>query len=371
MKRLGHLYEKLLDPEYMEQSIYRAFKKKKKTNSIKRILSDPRKHAIRIVYLLKNGILPYVRERKIKMIQDGTQKKWRSITKASNYEHVLHHAIIGLIENKLMSSMYKFSVASVPNRGDLYGKRYLQRWIKSFHGRKVYVLKFDIRKFFDSIDRIILLDKLSSIIKDRKFIEIISKIIFYDKSSTNRGVPIGHYTSQWFANFYLQSFDYFVKQKLSVKRMMRYMDDVVILCSNKRLLHKIFESIKRYMKENLVLSVKDNYQIFKLSYRPNKYMIEDGWISDRFYGRPIDFMGYKFYPWKTTIRKSTLRSAKRSVRSFLKNRTARNAKSVLSYYGRLSHSNAYYVYKNSLNSVVPKMVLTRLVSTFDRKDRVA
>ena len=148
MKRVGYLMEKLLDEEYMTECVKKAFRKKKKTRSVKRILKNPEKHAQRIIELVKSGKLPYMKERSIKLIKDGSQKKYRTITKASNYEHILHHAIIGLLEKMFINSSYKYSVASIPKRGDLYGKRHLEHWIGSYKGRKLYVLKFDIKKFF-------------------------------------------------------------------------------------------------------------------------------------------------------------------------------------------------------------------------------
>lgn len=301
MKRIGYLYEKLIDVDYLESCIRRAFRKKKKTKSIKKILLRPRKHAERISEMIQNGTLPFVRQRQIKVIKDGRQKKERTITKATNYEHILHHAIIGLLETRFINSSYKYSVASIPKRGDLYGKRYLEHWIRRYKGRKLYVLKFDIKKFFDTIDRQILFNKLKRLIKDSRFLLLIEKIIYFDGSSTNRGVPIGYYTSQWFANLYLQSFDYYIKQDLKVKDYMRYMDDGVVLLQNKRKLRRVFQSLVSYLKLKLCLRVKRSWQIFMLSYEPTTLMLEDGWTQSSLYGRPIDFMGYKFYPWKTTI----------------------------------------------------------------------
>lgn len=313
------MYEKLVDVNYLEACIYSAFRKKKKTKSIKKILKNPMKHARKISQMIISGKLPFVKERNIKLIKDGKQKKPRSITKPSNYEHIVHHAVIGLLEEKLTNSAYKYSIASMPKRGDLYEKRHIQKWIRSFKGRKLYVLKLDIKKFFDTIDRQVLISKLGTVTKDKKLLDLLIKIIYYDASSTNRGVPIGYYTSQWFANFYLQSFDMFIKQHLRVKHYMRYMDDCVILLQNKRKLHKIFDAIATYLREHLELRVKENWQIFMLSYKPTKLMLQDGWKEDACYGRPLDFMGYKFYPWKTVIRKSTLRTLHRSVLKYLKN----------------------------------------------------
>lgn len=367
MKRLGHLYEKLIDVDYIEDSIYKAFRKKKKTRSIRRILANPRKHAERISSMIQNGELPFVKERNIMMIQDGKMQKWRSITKASNYEHVVHHAIIGLLESRMIGSFYQYSVASIPNRGDLFGKKHMDRWIRSYKGRKLYALKFDIHKFFDSIDRNILLSKLCRIIKDRQFIEVLTKIIFFDKSVTDHGVPIGYYTSQWFANFYLTSFDNHTKQSLGVSHYMRYMDDCVVLLQNKRKLRNLFALMRAYLSEHLALSVKSNWQIFMMAYKPTRLMLEDGWHRDRRYGRPIDFMGYKFYPWKTTIRKSTLKSCARAVRRFLSKTNVKNARSLQSFVGRLRHANTHKYLCGHVYKYIDFKVVSKIISKSDKE----
>lgn len=268
MKRIRYLYEKLIDVDYLKESIHRAFKKKKKTKSIKRILSNPDKHARNISIMLQKGLLPFVRERRIKVIRDGKQKKCRVISKATNYEHVVHHAVIGLLEDRFMKSFYRYSIASIPKRGDLYGKRHLERWIRSYKGRKLYILKFDIHKFFDSIDRKIMLKRLSTIIKDNEFLKVIERIIFYDKSETNRGIPIG---------------------------------------------------------------------------------------------------GYKFYPWKTTIRKTTLKSARRATLRFSKKPNVRNARSVLSYFGRLSYADVHGYFEKYIKPIAKKSASTRTISSYDRR----
>lgn len=366
MRRIGYLYEKLIDVDYLISSIHKAFKKKKKTRSIKKVLEDPRKHAERISQMIQNGELPFLKERKISLIKDGKQKKNRTITKASNYEHILHHAAIGLIEKRIQNSSYRYSIASYPRRGDIFGKRHLEHWIKTYKGRKIYALKFDIKKFFDTIDRKILISKLCRIIKDKKFLQILVKIIYYDRSSTNKGVPIGYYSSQWFANFYLQSLDLFIKQSLLEKHMMRYMDDIVIISQNKRKLRKSFEAIHLYLEVNLCLKVKSNWQLFKMPYKPSKLMVEDGWRELNNYGRPIDFMGFKFYPWKTTIRKSTLRSARRAALRFSRFRSFRNAKSLMCYYGRLSHADVFSYISKWIKPIISKRSLQQVLKKYAR-----
>ena len=79
----------------------------------------------------------------------------------------------------------------------------------------VWILKCDIKKFFFNIDRNILFSMLSRKIKDKYFLKFSKKIIFYDKEKV--GIPIGNYTSQYFANIYMTYFDKFIKEKLKIK----------------------------------------------------------------------------------------------------------------------------------------------------------
>lgn len=68
------------------------------------------------------------------------------------------------------------------------------------------------------------------VIKDRDTLDLIDKII----DSTDKGVPIGNYTSQWFANFFLQDLDHYIKEELKVPYYLRYMDDMVLFHRNKK-----------------------------------------------------------------------------------------------------------------------------------------
>jgi RNA-directed DNA polymerase len=50
------------------------------------------------------------------------------------------------------------------------------------------------------------------------------------------GIPIGNLTSQFFANVYLDALDHFVKERLGVKRYLRYVDDFCCFHDDKRVL---------------------------------------------------------------------------------------------------------------------------------------
>ena len=113
----------------------------------------------------------------------------------------------------------------------------------------------DIRKFYPSHD--ILYEMLQKKIKDKKLLSLLKEIIYSAK-----GVPIGNYLSQFFANLYLTYFDHWIKEELKCKYYFRYADDIVILGNDKNYLRNVLVSIKLYLKQVLNLELKPNYQIF-------------------------------------------------------------------------------------------------------------
>ena len=134
----------------------------------------------------------------------------------------------------------------------------------------------------------------------------------------------GNYTSQWFANFYLQDLDHYIKEDLKVPYYIRYMDDMVLFHRNKKELHKVRVKIEEFLK-NEDLRLKENWQLFKTD------------------SRPIDFLGYKFYRGYTTIRKSNCLRIRRRVKKIIKKPVLlpKDAAAILSYTGWLKHSNSY------------------------------
>lgn len=363
MKSLSHIYENLLDDGNIIRTMYKAFSGKKKTKAIKRFLASESigRNAESIRQAIANGTLPAQKQRYQKIIHEPSAGKDRVIYPPHNDEHVLHHLVCQELESMFRKSMYEFCVASVPGRGDIYGKKYMQKWIRSHHGKKLYVLKLDIHHFFDSIDRKILFDKLASHIKDSRFLEIVRKIIWYDDDLNGVGIPIGFYTSQWFANFYLQDFDYYIKQTLGAMHYMRYMDDIVIIDTNKRKLWRIFYELKDYLESSLHLEINSNWQIFRFSYFDRK--------SGKEKGRAIDFMGYVFHHDRTTMRKRTLKRARQKA-----NRIANHEKptwyestQMISRAGRMKQSQTHGYFTRWIKPKVNMKNLRKAVSNYGRK----
>lgn len=254
--------------------------------------------------------------------------------------------------------MYEHSYASIPNRGSHKGKRVIEKWISKNDRNMKYILKMDIKKFFDSIPHDKLKERFSKYIKDDKILTIINEIIDVQPN----GLPLGFYTSQWFANWYLQPLDHYIKENLSVVYYIRYMDDMVCFGSNKRELHRIKIAIENYLNNELGIELKNNWQIYLFS-----YIDKNG--NPR--GRDLDFMGFRFYRNRTVIRKSILQKMRRkAIRISKKEKpTIYDCKQMLSYLGWITHTDTYNYYFKYIKPCVCFQALKRRVSKYDKKQQ--
>ena len=337
IKSYSHLYEQLFDKQYIIKCIGKAFINKKRNKTEDYMFKNRAAAADKIIELLRKDKVLQPHQRKSKKVFEPNSQKYRTLIKPEPIEHVLQHAICGLLfPNKIEKSFYKYTVAAIPKRGDEFGKKAVKKWIHKYEDKDFYVFKFDIYHFFENVNRKILFLQLARIIKDEKFLKLIKRIIWYDGDEKGRGIPIGFYSSQWFSNLYLKDFDYFIKQKLGIQRLIRYMDDVVLFDENKEKLQQSIYFIQSYLQQ-LDLKIKSNYQIFQF---------------EKFgKGRFLDFMDFKFYRDKITLRKRTLKRIRTKMNRLMKKKRLHLPFSYLdacqanSYFSRLKRANVFLYYK--------------------------
>ena len=161
-------------------------------------------------------------------INDGIRKKRRKIAATSIVSQTFHWVLIKSISPVIMRGMVPHTCASIPGRGAHYGKRFIVRWMQDEQNTK-YCEKIDISKFYQSIDQKAAKKEFRRYIADETALWLIDTII----ESYPVGLPIGTYTSQWFANWILQRLDHYIKEVLHVKYSMRYMDDITMFGRSK------------------------------------------------------------------------------------------------------------------------------------------
>ena len=321
MKRVGNLYSQICNKNNVRKAILNASKGKKSRPNVKRIVDNINFYVEDIHKMLSTKEIKFSPYKKM-TIHDGTNKKERIIYKPKFYpDQIIHWCLMQIIEPYIIKGMYDYSCASIPDRGIHYGAKYIKRIIVNDRKNTKYCLKLDIHHFYPSIDKEICKKKFRKIIKDNETLELIDKII---DSNQDGGLPIGNYTSQWFANFYLQDLDHYIKEQLKVKYYIRYMDDMVLFHRNKKELHKIRISIENYLN-NEKLELKGNWQLFKLD------------------SRGLDFLGYRFFRGYTKLRRGNFLRIKRRIKRIAKRGKIRltDAYAMISYNGWLKHCDSH------------------------------
>lgn len=239
--------------------------------------------------------------------------KERELYKLPYYPHrIIQWAIINVTMPIFMKNFTDCTYASLKKRGiHLAVKKLRYNLGEDKQGTK-YCLKLDIKKFYPSINNQILMNKIERKFKDIRFLNLMRTIIF---SMGDKGIPIGSLLSQYLANFYLSSFDHYCKEILKLKYYHRYMDDIVILHSDKRFLHGLKIKFDKVLDKYYDLTIKSNWQIFPVD------------------ARGIDFVGYRFFHNRLILRR----------RIYIKSRYVFSRpykhKAFYSYYGWCKHTN--------------------------------
>ena len=258
MKTIRNVFEQICSFE----NLYQAFQKARRGKRY-------REYAVEFENRLEENLLRLGEELRTGSYIPGEYRifyihepKRRLISAAPFRDRVVHHALIGVIEPIIDKKLIEDTYACRNGKGTHKAIDRCQYFLQRFD----WVLKCDIRKYFSSIDYLILIDQLTLYIKDKRTLNLIETIIHHSNEQEfilgwfpgddlltplerKRGIPIGNLTSQFFANFYLNEFDHFIKQELGCKGYVRYMDDFVIFGDSKENMFEIRTKIKEYLIE--------------------------------------------------------------------------------------------------------------------------
>lgn len=362
-------YKHLFDICISESNRRLAIKQAKRTKRVRKMLKKRHMSDEELLDKSLEWILKYENSEHTPVkIQDGTSRKERWIIVPTLEELIVQHCVCKAMEEMFWRGMYEHSYASLPRRGAHKAKKRIEKWIDTDPKNVKYVLKMDVHHFFDSIPHDILKEKLAKKIHDDRMLDLLFKII----DVTDSGIPLGFYTSQWLSNWYMEDFDHFVKEQLHAVYYVRYMDDMVIFGSNKKVLHQIRLAISDYLETNLGLELKGDWQVFRFSYT-EKVTVSDKSgtrIVEVDRGRFLDFMGFRFYRKRTTLRRSIMLKATRKARRIHKKSkpTVYDYRQMMSYLGWIDATDTYRMYLKHIKPRVNFRKMKRYISKYDRHD---
>ncbi len=269
--------------------------------------------------------------------------KKRDIYKAEVRDRVVHQIIYDYLSQLFASEFISDSYASRIYKGQYKAINAFRYFIKiaQDHHKPCFVLKCDVRKYFDNIDQGVLYSFITHKIttfqtssqvrvmpsnysrsQDHRIQIVIREIIEgYTYSGLGKGIPLGNITSQIFANIYLNSLDKYVKNVLKCRFYVRYNDDFVIVAQSAEGLNEIRNMIISFVREKLFLDIP----LEKTSLRK----IDWG----------IDFLGFTILPRVVLLRNKTKNKIYTNI----------NSQNIHSYFSILHHCNSYQLKRKILS----------------------
>jgi RNA-directed DNA polymerase len=286
MKRVGGLYEAMLDRENFLLAFHRAAKGKRYRAEVGKFQDDFPNWLMSIAERLSSSIFTFGRFHQF-LIRDP---KERIITAPCFEERVVHHAIMNVCEPVLDRWLIDDTFACRIGRGrEAAVDRALQ-----FCRTQPWCLKLDVRKYFDSINHDRLLELLTRRFKEVPLHELFEQIVRSFRGSQGMGLPIGSLMSQHFANFYLGWLDRYVKEVMKVRGYVRYMDDMLMWGEDRQQLQRVQRECELFVADEL-----------RLEFKPVKVLrVEQG----------ISFLGCRLFPTHVELNRRSKQRWQRRVR---------------------------------------------------------
>jgi retron-type reverse transcriptase len=247
--------------------------------------------------------------------------KPRNIHKARVRDRLLHHALYRQLypyfDTKFISHSYSCRNEKGTHRAlDVFAR--MAREVSVNHTKTVWVLKCDIKKFFASIDHVVLQKILAKYITDTAVLQLLENVIASFETKCGKGLPLGNLTSQLLVNIYMNEFDQYVKRILKQEHYIRYADDFVFLSRDKKQLQEILRLIAVFLREQLELEL-----------HPSKVFLTT-------FASGVDFLGWVHFPTHRVLRTTTKRRMLKRVGV-----EEVSPATILSYIGLLEHGNAH------------------------------
>lgn len=242
--------------------------------------------------------------------------KTRLINKANVIDRIVHRLVYNFLYNYFDKRFIYDSYSSRKYKGTHKAiLRYedFSRKITNNYTKQAFVLKFDIKKCFQSIDQDILMKILSKYILDKDILSLCKEIVFSHKS----GLALGNLTSQLFINIYLNELDFFAKKVCKIQYYIRYADDIVCFFKTKKEAEEFQFILKSFCLEHLNIIV-------------HKEVIRTVYSG-------MDFLGFINFPKYRILRKITKNKMLKNI----------NENNKSSYNGLLKWGNCHKI-KSSL-----------------------
>ena len=203
----------------------------------------------------------------------------------------------------------------------------------------VYCLSLDIHKCYESLDPVLLKQKLARNIKDRKVLKFLYQFI---DDYPGDGISIGDCMSPIFCNLYLSALDHYIKEVMKCHLYIRYADNLYIFGYSKQWLLQVQQKLDVKVRE-IHLEFNANWTIADLT--------KEG----------VDFLGFRLFKTHTLLRKKTKIRMKRAIARIDRKLESgqypdeHDRGTIASYKGMLMWCDSYNLYRKTIWPVEMKI----------------
>ncbi|SFD68337.1 Reverse transcriptase (RNA-dependent DNA polymerase) [Thiohalospira halophila DSM 15071] len=227
--------------------------------------------------------------------------KRRDIAAAPYRDRVAMQAVCRVCEPIWTRALIADTYACVRGRGAYQAVFRLQQWMRRYRrrGESAWALHIDVSKFFDSVPHSVAKRVIRKRIACRRTLAVLDEVIdSAEPGGPAVGLGTGNLPSQWIGNLVLNEVDQKAKREMGVRHYMRYMDDILVLSSDRAQLRAWRDQIEQ--------------ELAALGLRAGKVNISRA--------EGVTYVGYRVWPHAFRVKGQTLRRIRRQMRGLRNSR---------------------------------------------------
>ena len=241
-------------------------------------------------------------------------------------DRVVQQALLDILQPIFDPGFHPSSYGYRPGRSCHHAITKASLFIREY--QRKWVVDMDLSKCFDTLDHDLIITSFSKRIKDGSILSLLAKflkggvMVGDEWEASDVGSPQGGVISPLIANVYLDSFDQFMKER--GHRIVRYADDILILCQSKKAAMNALAKASSYLEEDLLLTVNRE-----------KTHVTHSW-------KGVKFLGVSIHSSYTQIQKGKIQSFKEKVKAMTRRNVPVNLDAIIDDLNPVLRGFAFY-----------------------------